>query len=415
MKRIYFLILTVLLLQTMTTFAAEPEIKAESAIVMDASHNILLYEKNTTQQIQPGSLTKIMTAIITIEQAENLNTPITADAGVIAGYDFSFGNMGVLAGETLTTKDLLYGMMVYNAGEAAEVLAHSLTDSYDTFLNLMNQKAAELGAASTHFTNASGYYDPEQVTTVSDLARISAYAMQNQTFKDIVSTKQYEIPANSHYKQTRHLPNTNQMLLSTSYYYPAVNGIKTSYMKDFGYSLSISAQKGDTKLICIVANSPVSESNSAYADAKTLLNHGFENFSTVRLISKGDIIDEIAVPNGKGVSHVLLAAANHLDVGLPKGYQPEELNRLISKNTNVSAPIKAGQTLGSLSVSYQGNEMASVDLCAYQAIDIDYSKDILNKCKWVATSPFLWIPILGFLLFFIIRMIVINYQTTFRS
>ena len=415
MKRIYVLILAMFLLQPMSTFADEPEIKAESAIVMDASHNIILYEKNTSGQIQPGSLTKIMTAVIAIEQTENLNTPVTADAGVIAGYDFSFGNMGVLAGETLTTKELLYGMMVYNAGEAAEVLAHSVADGYDTFLNLMNQKASELGAAATHFTNASGYYDPEQVSTVSDLALISAYAMENPVFREMVATTRYEIPANSHYKQVRYLPTTNQMLLSSPYYHPAVNGIKTSYMKDFGYSLSISAQKGDTKLICIVANCPAAEGNSVYADAKALLSHGFGNFSTVRLINKGDIVDEIAVPNGKGVSHVLLAAANHLDVGLPKGYQPEELHRMISKNAHVSAPIKAGQTLGSLSVSYQGNEMASVDLCAYQAIDVDYGKDLLNKLRWVVTSPFFWTPLLGFLLFFIIRMIVINYRTTFRS
>lgn len=419
MKRIYCLILTALLLQPIPTFAAVPEIKAEAAVVMDTSHGLILYEKNAAQQIQPGSLTKIMTAIIAIEQATDFNAPVTADAAVIAGYDFSFGNMGILAGETLTVKDLLYGMMVYDAGEAAELLAHNLAGGYDAFLNLMNQKAIELGAASTHFTNASGYYDAQQVTTVSDLSRISNYAMQNQTFREIVSTTRYEIPANSHYKQVRYLPNTNQMIstsLSSEYYNPSVNGIKASYMKEFGHSLSLSAQKGDTGLICIVANSPsTAEGNFAYKDADALLSYGFENFSTVRLISKGDIVDEIAVPNGKSVSHVLLTAGANLDVGLPKEYNPDELKHLISKDTNVSAPIQEGQVLGSISVSYQGNEMASIDLCAYRAVDIDYGKDLLNKIKWMVSSPFFWVPLLGFVLFFIIRAVILNYQKLFRS
>ena len=416
---ICFFVLHSVLLYPSVSLADAPEIKAESAIVVDTSHGLPLYEKNTSQQIQPGGLTKIMTAMIAIEHLTDINAPITADPAIIAGYDFSFGNMGILANETLTVKDLLYGMMIYDAGEAAELLAHNLAGGYDSFLSLMNQKAAEIGAANTHFTNASGYYDPAQVSTAADLYRISSYAMQNQMFQEIVSTTLYEIPANSHYKQVRYLSNTNQMLStirSDKYYNPSVKGIKTSNMKDFGYSLSISAKKGDTDLLCIVINSPVTGTdNFAYQDAAALLSYGFENFETVRLASKGDILDEIAVPNGNGVSHVLLTAGSHLDVGLPKEYNPDDLVKTVTKADSVSAPIKEGQPLGSIAVSYLGTELARIDLCAYQAVDIDYAKDLLLKIKWVISSPFFWVPLLGLVSFFVIRLILINYHKFLQS
>lgn len=422
MKKILLMFAIVWLLQSITpvtVFADVPEIKAEAAIVMNTSNALTLYEKNSGQQIQPGGLTKIMTAIIAIEQMEDINAPITADPDIIAGYDFSFGNMGILANETLTVKDLLYGMMVYDAGEAAELLAHNLAGGYEAFLECMNQKAAALGAANTHFTNASGYYDPEQRSTVYDLFLISRYAMESQTFRDIVSTKLYEIPANDHYKQTRYLSNTNQMMSTNrtdEYYMSSVKGIKTSYMKEFGYSLSISAQKNDTGLICIVANSPVDDQgNHAYMDATSLLTYGFENFETVRLAEKSEILDEVAIPNGKGTSHVLLVAGEHLDVGLPKNYNPDELVTTVSKSDSVSAPIEAGQALGTMTVSYQGQELGHIDLCAYEAVAIDYAKDILNKIKWVVTSPFFLVPLLLLIACFIIRTIVVNYHKFIQS
>ncbi len=422
MKKLLFLLVIMLLIQsfgTRTTYAEAPDIQAEAAILMNTSNTLTLYEKSSRQQIQPGSLTKIMTAIIAIEKMEDINAPITAAPDIIAGYDFSFGNMGILANETLTVKDLLYGMMIYDAGEAAELLAHNLAGGYDAFLACMNQKAAALGAENTHFTNASGYYDPQQVSTAYDLFLISRYAMESQTFRDIVSTKLYEIPANDHYRQIRYLANTNQMLSTnrtTQYYMPSVKGIKTSYMKEFGHSLSISAQKGNTGFLCIIINSPAdAEGNHAYMDATSLLTYGFENFETVRLSEKNEILDEVSIPNGQGTSHVLLVAGENLDAFLPKDYHPEELELTANKPDSVSAPIEAGQALGTMTVAYQSQQLGQIDLCAYEAVGVDYAKDILNKVKWVATSPFFLIPLFLLIAYLIIRTIVINYHKFLQS
>ena len=223
-------------------FAQTPDIKSDSAILMDMSNSMVMYEKNSSEKIQPAGFTKIVTALVVLENCKDLNVVIAASREIIENCDFSFGNMGVLANEELTVDALLHGMLLYDAAEAAELLANYTFGSYPKFISAMNDVAKKAGAKYTNFKNAGGYYDNEQFSTLEDIARIAMYAMGNQQFAQIVGKDTVAIEPTNKYHETRHLANTNMFVgrvRSLDFYSKKVYGVKTSYIKDLGNGVCI--------------------------------------------------------------------------------------------------------------------------------------------------------------------------------
>ena len=188
---IYLLIFQCFLVNFSTAYAAAPSLISESAVLIDADTGTILTQKNADKKMYPASLTKIMTAILAIEMGK-LTDIITVDNETPHEIDGS--HIALEAGEILTLKDLLYALMLPSANDAASVIAKHYGKSLDGFVKIMNEKAKELGAYNTNFENPHGLHNENHYTTAADLALITKYAMENETFRKIVATTRYVYP-----------------------------------------------------------------------------------------------------------------------------------------------------------------------------------------------------------------------------
>ncbi len=405
MKKI-ICILIMLMTITNTVFAADISTSSGSVILADGSGGIILYEKNADTRFAPMHLTKIVTAMVVIENTENLDADITADPDIINSTDFSFGNMGILSNEVLTIRDLLYGMMLYDAGEAANILCAETFGDKKDFVKKMNEYAVNAGAENTSFVNANGKMDENQYTTARDMFKIVRQAMKNETFSEIVGTVMYTMEPTNKYKEKRYLSNKNA-LLSTyreqGYYYRNAIGVKSSYSGGTSH-LASAAKRGNTYLICIAASSKADgEGNRAYQDTIELYKYGFENFSSVKFESRDDIIDEVTLRNGKNTDRVLLVSGSDIFLGLPKDYDEEKLERKIYIAEKIKAPITKGQALGNITYIYDGNEISKTSLVAYEDVHRDVLKGTMYWVRKVGTSMWFLVPAVILIILIILR------------
>ena len=205
---ILFSIIAIIFSQN-SSLAVEPTIASEAAIVVEVSTGRIIYEKNSTKQMYPASTTKIMTAILTIENC-NLTDMVTISESALSNIPEGYVTCGLVAGEQLSVNDLLYALMLPSANDAAYVLAEHIGGSVEGFSNMMNSKAQELGCTATHFINPNGIHSEDHYSTAYDLYLIANYAMKNETFRTIVASKEYTLPATEKYQSNdRVLKTTN--------------------------------------------------------------------------------------------------------------------------------------------------------------------------------------------------------------
>jgi D-alanyl-D-alanine carboxypeptidase len=233
------------------TFASsdnKPNVEAKSVLVYDLVHDRVLFEKNVKERLPMASLTKIMTAIVALDDPAMPKTYYVHQEDLV-GED----SMGLEDGEVLTKEELLYGLLMNSGNDAAEVLAHNYPTGRDGFLKAIQDKAIVLGLHDTHFSNPSGLQgDGTQFTTVSDLLIETKYALENfPLFKQIVATYEYTVPATSTHKEY-YLTNETNLLTS----YPGVQGVKTGYTPEAGLCLVTYYEKDGVKLIGVLLNSP---------------------------------------------------------------------------------------------------------------------------------------------------------------
>lgn len=225
----------------------KPEFTARAILSYDLSSDQILYEKNSKEKLPIASLTKIMTAVVIIEN-EDLNELVTVSR---RAAEIGENSMMLKEGEKLTRKELLFGLILPSGNDAAEVLAETSTVGRDNFVYLMNKKAEDLGLTDTYYTNPSGLEgDGNQYSTAHDLLVITRYAMNNPTFAEIVATVEKELPANSNHGRYKLINDTN--LLTT---YPGVKGVKTGFTYEAGMCLISYLEHDGKRIIAILLNS----------------------------------------------------------------------------------------------------------------------------------------------------------------
>ncbi|PNV61515.1 D-alanyl-D-alanine carboxypeptidase [Clostridium sp. chh4-2] len=268
----------------LTAFAA-PEwtenvsIEAEGGIVIDANTGAVIYGKNMHQTYFPASITKILTALLVIENCD-LDETVTFSQNAVYNVESGSSNMSMETGDQLSVRDCLYGLMLQSANEVANALAEHVAGTTEDFAVMMNEKAASLGCVDSHFANPSGLNDPDHYTSAYDMALISKAAFENPTFVEIDSTTYYEIPETKRNVGGRTIYAHHSMLKKNdSRYYPGVIGGKTGYTSLAGNTLVTCAQRDDMKLISVILNGH----QTHYADTKALLDFGFENFQSLRI------------------------------------------------------------------------------------------------------------------------------------
>lgn len=276
-KKIYNVALLLLVLILSLSFLACPapsgtdaaSTSAKAMCVMEASTNRVLYAQNENAKLPMASTTKIMTAITAIENCPNLDEKfeISPRAVGIGGT-----SIYLRKGEAFSMRELLYGLMLVSGNDASVAIGERVGGKWESFVELMNSTAKKIGAESSHFANTHGLDEKGHYTTAKDLALITSYALQNETFKEVVSTRNTKI-VNTDGK-TRYLRNKNRLLNSLD----GCNGVKTGFTDDAGRCLVSSCERDGMQLVCVVLNC-----GPMFEESASLLEQGFSEYKLVDL------------------------------------------------------------------------------------------------------------------------------------
>ena len=327
---------------------ALPRVTARSAVVMEAKTGRVLYERNMGDRRFPASTTKIMTLIIALEKG-NLDDVVKVGPHA-AGTEGS--TLWLEEGDEITLRELLYGMMLHSGNDATVAVAEHIAGSVDAFARLMTDKAHEIGAKDTNFVNANGLPDYAHYTTAHDLALIASYGYTLPEFEKIVSTKEITFPWVK--DDTHRLRNENQML----WLYEGGNGVKTGYTDAAGRCLVSAAKRDGIQLVAVVL-----DSNWMWNDSILLLDYGFSKIDRTTVVKKHAQVGTVAVTGSRARR---LGVQTKDEIVLPVVDGTAGYEQTIDLPHAVKAPIKKGDVVGTLRVSYEGKEVAKTDLVAMQ-------------------------------------------------
>ena len=345
---------------------AEPErdtvdVSAGGVMLMDARTHKVLYAKTAHEKLPMASTTKIMTAILAIE-AGNLDALVTVPQ---EAYGVEGSSMYLRLGEQISMRDLLYGLMLVSGNDAAVAIAVHVGGSVEGFAALMNAKAASLGAHNTHFVTPNGLPDPDHYTTAYDLALIACYAMQNETFREIVGTTYYQTTTG---EIARTVKNKNKILWE----YEGGNGVKTGYTMAAGKCLVFAAEREGMQLVGVVLNCP-----DMFPSAKRLLDYGFETYQQETLVAADERIARVRVTGGKK-NALEVAAKNDIIILVKDGDSPT-VRTVVNLAGPVEAPVEKGDVLGTLEVWEDGRVLAETELVAAETVESSAYLDYLER------------------------------------
>ena len=351
---------------TAETFAVnEPSLSCGSAILIDNRTNKILYDKNAHQKMYPASTTKIMTAILSLENG-NLNDVTIATHEAITSIPSGYSIANIQVGESLTIEQLLEMLLTYSANDAANVLAEYVGGSIDSFVSMMNTKANELGLTGTHFTNSYGLHDENHFSTAYDLAKLMQYCIKNQDFRKLAGMASCAIPATNMHG-SRLFSSTNSLLDPQSRYYTSYVTVgKTGFTSQAGDCLVSVGYNNDIELINVVLNS--SSSNSRFEDAISLYEYGYSNYSLKTIAKENDVATQIKVSNAtRDTKNLDLLIFENIDALVDNSDTNQNFEPNIVLNSEIKAPIYTGDVLGQITysvngVDYSTNLVASHDV-----------------------------------------------------
>ena len=260
-------------------------IVCDTACLMDADSGTILYNKGMHQRMYPASTTKVMTALVALEHS-GLNEIVTATNAGTAEVTWDSSNLGILAGEQFTMEDCLYAVLMKSANDFSSQVAEYVGGSVDNFVDMMNQRAAEIGCKDTHFTNAHGMPDANHYTTAYDLVLIMREAIQDENFRKITGAQSYTIPATAQ-SEERYISSHNALIMPGDYYYEACLGGKTGFTDNSMYTFVSFAEKNGRTLIAAVMHGDTHP--DVLADSIKLFDYGFDNFQNIVMDEGHDV------------------------------------------------------------------------------------------------------------------------------
>ncbi|MBQ5417620.1 MAG: D-alanyl-D-alanine carboxypeptidase [Oscillospiraceae bacterium] len=371
------------------SFKPKFQIASEAAVMINLDKDITVYEKNATKKMYPASLTKIMTAIVVLDNVDDLeHTKYEAPLVVFDDlYLTGALTLGYCYGEVITVKDLMYSMLVYSACESAGILAYNVGgDSMQNFVDMMNKKAEEIGCTGTHFVNPHGLHDKKQYTNAHDMALIAEYAVKNYPeFTEIACTQEYTLGAtNIHDEGWRKITHSNKMMnMASEYYYPYAKGIKTGTTDESGRNLISMAENDGSRYLLVTMGAPMydEDGNDVYRnfeDQIKLYDWAFGTLSYRQIVPKGKEITEIPVRMGNDQDFVRLVTAESVEQLWSSEIDENQLKPEIdvsgytNEDKSVDAPVSFGQKLGTYTLSLNGEEICKVDLVAQESVSLSF-------------------------------------------
>ncbi len=280
----------------------DDEIYSSSAVAIDSETGAILFSKDKDKKVYPASTTKIITAILAIENLD-LETPVTASREALYSVPLGSSSIYLKVGETMSVKNLLYGLLIQSGNDAGNVLAEAVAPDIDTFVEMMNEKAKQIGCTNTHFTNTHGFHDDNHYTTASDMAKMMQYCLQNEEFKKIISTKTYTINETNKTLQKRVMTSTNKMFNKKyeDMYYEYIIGGKTGFTDEAQGTFVGYLKKDDKSIIVSVFDGPqdIDGNEARFIDTKKLSEYIFDDFTENEVLTNDDLNIKIIDKNTK--------------------------------------------------------------------------------------------------------------------
>ncbi len=354
-------------------------------INLDDDSYPVVAQKNIDERLYPASLTKIVTAMVTLENVKDVSVKTKMSQ---AAYDASVGTgaqvAGITVGEELSIDTLLYLTMVHSACDACEVLAEFVGGTKENFVKMMNDWVKKVGCNDTNFTNPSGLHDDNHYTTARDMSKITLAALKNADFVKYSTTTEYEYKGYT-------LPHTNLMLHPgyVTYYYEYAQGIKTGSTEQAEYNVIVKASKDGYNYLAIVMKSPQQKiknqsylTKCSFVDAKSLFEWAFDSLKYTTIVAKDEVIGEVSVENGKDADTVALVAANDTNVIVPVGLDKSAvIIEIQEKPSSIQAPVTKGQKVCSANIIYGDEVIASVPLVAAKSVELSTFLKVINAIK----------------------------------
>lgn len=370
-----------------STDASIPSTYSPACILMDQNSGKILYSKNANTKMYPASTTKIMTAILTLENCK-LDEVATASHNAVYSIPYSYSVATIQEGEELTIEQLLNVLLIPSANDAAVVLAEHIAGSVEAFAEMMNNKAVEIGCKNTHFVNPNGIHNEDHYSTAYDLALMGQYAMKFDVFRSIVSKTSYALPATAKYDKEDRLFNTTNDLIKKNYsssprnyYYKYATGAKTGYTDAAKSCIVATATKNDVSLIAVVLHdSTTDEGLSQRAlDCKALFEYGFNNYSEKTIVNKTDVAKQITIENAtKETENLDLLYEDSLEGLIPNNVDISTYTPNIKLSDNISAPIFEGTKLGTATFDIDGFSYTYDLIASHTVYKSNYTKTLME-------------------------------------
>lgn len=359
-KVVCFFICVCFMMHSVVVFAegnTDLGLNAKSAILMEEATGNILYESNPDERLPIASVTKVMTMLLIMEAVDsgkiNLDDMVTVSENAMS---YGGSTMFLETGEQLTVNDMLKGIAIASANDGCVAMAEHLAGSESAFVDMMNEKAKELGMENTHFMNTNGLDEDDHYSSARDVAIMSRELMKHETIFNYTSIWMDTLRGGKF-----QLANTNKLIR----FYDGANGLKTGSTSKALCCLSAAAKRNDMQLIAVVLGAPTSAER--FASAKSLLDYGFANYAVNTQITAGDEVQKIAVE--KGVDKEVGVVAGDSCSTLVKKGQEDNITKEIKIDETITAPIEAGQKIGTMTISRDGEVIADIDLNASSAVE----------------------------------------------
>ncbi len=400
-------LLCIVLAGTFAGTAAAIDAPAEDASAGAYLYNIendkVLLAHKAQNAVYPTSTVKIMTGILAIEHfGDAVDTQITVTKEMLAKT--SGNSIGLVAGEVVTVRDMLYGMICGGANDAAYVLAHAVAGSDAEFVRRMNERAAELGATLTYYKNPTGIHDEAMVTTAEDTARIALCAYRLPLFMEIAGTAKYTMPA-TNLKDARNFYNKNSLISpygGSAYVYKYAIGMNAGSTYAGGFCVVGVAEHENLTYLCVVMGGKQTEDKkfTSYTEAIRLFDAAFEEYGYTEVLKETATVREIPVELSNDADYVTVVPAKPVSVYLHKDVSVEsEFSLSYQYNSDtLTAPVEKGQVVGTVSVLRGDEVVETVDLVTTSAVSRSDFLAIMQEIRHFATSRFFIITVVCFVL-----------------
>ena len=341
-----------------------PQVEAEGAIVMDVDTGAILYAKNMEAKLYPASITKIMTTLVAIENIDpdKLDKKIKASAEALSTIGADSSQIWLSPGEKITMRSALYAIMLASANDAANVVAEKVGGSIENFVQMMNDKAEELGCVNTHFVNPHGLHDENHYTCAKDMALITQAAYRNPLFRKIMKTVEYKIPKTKYMDEDRWLVNHQKMLYEDGdYTYEGCLGGKTGFTDAAWNTLVTVAERDNKTLVCVELR--VNGSWKTFRESAALLDYGFENFRHEEVDAEienrtiGQLLGvcrygEASIPDPEELKQNAVEGKSTVTVTIPNDIKTEKLVRKYTDGNKISYAYR-DWNVGTATISFR--------------------------------------------------------------